>query len=218
MWQRQKRGGFFMQQNSKDLSTLYKTPFSKSYWQQSLQDFKSLRMLTLAALLIALRLILKNFNIPIAEGMNIYFGYLLNALGAMIYGPVMAIATGFVADNLGFFLFPSQYGYFFGYTITAMAGSLIYALFFYRARVSVLRIALAKLSVNVFVNIMLGALWSSMLYSKGYLYYLGRSVVKNVVMLPVEIILMTLFFQVMIPVLRQLKLIPPQPQKRIPFI
>lgn len=207
-----------MQQNNNDLSTLYRTPFSKRYWQQSLQDFKSLRMLTLAALLIALRLILKNFNIPIAEGMNIYFGYLLNALGAMIYGPVMGMATGFVVDNLGFFLFPSQYGYFFGYTITAMAGSLIYALFFYRARITVLRIALAKLSVNVFVNIMLGALWSSMLYSKGYLYYLARSITKNLIMLPVEIILMTLFFQVMIPVLRQMKLIPPQPQKRIPFI
>ncbi len=198
-------------------NTLYKTPFSPSYWKQAIADSKNIRMVTLAALLIALRLIIKNLSIPIAEGMTIYFGYLLNALGAMIYGPIMAILTGFVADILGFFLFPTGYAFFFGYTITAMAGSFIYALFFYRTRMSILRIILAKLSVNVFVNIGLGALWSSMMFGKGYLYYLLRSITKNLVMLPAEILLMYLFFQAVLPALQTLKLVPKQPSKRIPF-
>ncbi len=206
-----------MQKNSNP-STLYKTPFSAAYWKQAIADSKSTRMLTVAALLIALRLILKNFYIPISESHNIYFGYLFNAMGAMIYGPVMGILTGFVADILGFILFPSPYGFFFGYTITAMAGSFIYALFFYRCKMSVLRIALAKLSVNVLVNVGLGAVWSSMLYGKGYFYYLAKSILKNVVMLPVEIILMYFFLQLMIPVLNRMQLTPKQPSKRIPFI
>ncbi|MGN0663508.1 MAG: folate family ECF transporter S component [Negativibacillus sp.] len=206
-----------MQKNTMS-STLYRTPFSAAYWKQAAADAKNIRMLTLAALLIALRLILSNFYIPVAQGMNIYFGYLLNALGAAIYGPIMGIITGFVVDILGFILTPSQYGFFFGYTITAMAGSFLYALFLYRTRVSIVRIALAKAAVNVFVNILMGALWSSMLFSKGYLYYLARSVVKNVVMLPVEILLLYLFFQVMLPILSQMRLAPAQPAKRIPFI
>ena len=206
-----------MQKNTMS-STLYRTPFSAAYWKQAAADAKNIRMLTLAALLIALRLILSNFYIPVAQGMNIYFGYLLNALGAAIYGPIMGIITGFVVDILGFILTPSQYGFFFGYTITAMAGSFLYALFLYRTRVSIVRIALAKTAVNVFVNILMGALWSSMLFSKGYLYYLARSVVKNVVMLPVEILLLYLFFQVMLPILSQMRLAPAQPGKRIPFI
>lgn len=206
-----------MQKNTMS-STLYRTPFSAAYWKQAAADAKNIRMLTLAALLIALRLILSNFYIPVAQGMNIYFGYLLNALGAAIYGPIMGIITGFVVDILGFILTPSQYGFFFGYTITAMAGSFLYALFLYRTRVSIVRIALAKAAVNVFVNILMGALWSSMLFSKGYLYYLARSVVKNVVMLPVEILLLYLFFQVMLPILSQMRLAPAQPRKRIPFI
>lgn len=206
-----------MQKNTMS-STLYRTPFSAAYWKQAAADAKNIRMLTLAALLIALRLILSNFYIPVAQGMNIYFGYLLNALGAAIYGPIMGIITGFVVDILGFILTPSQYGFFFGYTITAMAGSFLYALFLYRTRVSIVRIALAKAAVNVFVNILMGALWSSMLFSKGYLYYLARSVVKNVVMLPVEILLLYLFFQVMLPILSQMRLAPAQPGKRIPFI
>ncbi len=206
-----------MQKNTMS-STLYRTPFSAAYWKQAAADAKNIRMLTLAALLIALRLILSNFYIPVAQGMNIYFGYLLNALGAAIYGPIMGIITGFVVDILGFILTPSQYGFFFGYTITAMAGSFLYALFLYRTRVSIVRIALAKAAVNVFVNILMGALWSSMLFSKGYLYYMARSVVKNVVMLPVEILLLYLFFQVMLPILSQMRLAPAQPGKRIPFI
>ena len=198
-------------------STLYRTPFSAAYWKQAAADSKSIRMLTVAALLIALRLILKNFNIPISQGQAIYFGYIFNAMGAMIYGPIMGIFTGFVVDILGFILFPSPYGFFFGYTITAMAGSFLYALFFYRTRILVLKIALAKLSVNVFVNIGLGALWSSMLYGKGYFYYLAKSVIKNLVMLPIEILLLYFFLQLMIPILHRMRLTPKQPKDRIPF-
>ena len=205
-----------MQKNNNP-STLFRTPFSGAYWKQSIADSKSIRMLTVAALLIALRLILKNFNIPISQGQNIYFGYIFNAIGAMIYGPVMGVLTGFVVDILGFILFPSPYGFFFGYTITAMAGSFIYALFFYRTKITVLKIALAKISVNVLVNIGLGALWSSMLYGKGYFYYLAKSVVKNVVMLPVEIFLLYFFLQLMIPILIRMQLIPKQPAAKIPL-
>lgn len=205
-----------MQKNNNP-STLFRTPFSGAYWKQSIADSKSIRMLTVAALLIALRLILKNFNIPISQGQNIYFGYIFNAIGAMIYGPVMGVLTGFVVDILGFILFPSPYGFFFGYTITAMAGSFIYALFFYRTKITVLKIALAKVSVNVLVNIGLGALWSSMLYGKGYFYYLAKSVVKNVVMLPVEIFLLYFFLQLMIPILTRMQLIPKQPAAKIPL-
>ena len=205
-----------MQKNNNP-STLFRTPFSGAYWKQAIADSKSIRMLTVAALLIALRLILKNFNIPISQGQNIYFGYIFNAIGAMIYGPVMGVLTGFVVDILGFILFPSPYGFFFGYTITAIAGSFIYALFFYRTKITVLKIALAKISVNVLVNIGLGALWSSMLYGKGYFYYLAKSVVKNVVMLPVEIFLLYFFLQLMIPILTRMQLIPKQPAAKIPL-
>ncbi len=205
-----------MQKNTSN--KLFRTPFSAEYWKQAMQDAKSVRMITVAALLIALRIVLKNFHIPIGQGMDIYFGYMLNAMGAMIYGPVMGLLTGFVVDILGFVLFPSPYGFFFGYTITAMMGSFIYGLFFYRTRLSVLKIALAKLSVNVFVNVGLGALWSSMLYGKGYLYYLGRSILKNVVCLPVEILFLVLFLQLMLPILHRMKLTPRQPSERIPLI
>ena len=68
-----------------------------------------------------------------------------------------------------------------------MLASLFYALFFYRRQLSVLRIFAAKFTVNLVVNVLLGALWSALLYGKGYLYTVTASILKNVVLLPLEL-------------------------------
>jgi hypothetical protein len=83
--------------------------------------------------------------------------------------------------------------------------------------VSVVRLATAKLLVNGLVNLCMGSLWSAILYGKGFYYYLAKSLVKNVTLLPIEIVLMVLLFQAILPAARQMKLVPPQPSKRIPW-
>ncbi len=197
--------------------TLYRTPFSAAYWKSAAKEVKSIRMLTVAALFIALRFVISSFYIPVADNVRVYFTFLINSLGAMIYGPVMALVTGFVGDILGCIIRPTG-PFFFGYVLTAMAGSFFYALAFYRTRISIVRIITAKLAVNSIVNVLMGSLWSAMLYHKGYYYYLVKSIIKNVTMLPVEILLMILFFRVMMPITAQLGLTPKQPTENIPFI
>lgn len=194
----------------------FRTPFTPAYWKLSLKEFRSLRILAIASLLIALDVVVARFYIPVGVNLRIYFNYLITSLLSLICGPVVGVAAGFVRDTIGFFLDPS-YGYFFGYTVTAMASGLVYGLFFYRARLSVVRIALCKAVINVFVNILMGSLWSAMLFQKGYLYYLSKSVVKNLLLLPAEILLLVLLYQVLLPVLTRMKLIPAQPSRRIPI-
>ena len=75
---------------------------------------------------------------------------------------------------------------------------MIYALFFYRAKITWRRIILAKLLTNI-QNVLLGALWSAILYSKGYLYYLTQSAVKNALYLPLQILLLGFLFQAVLP-------------------
>ena len=205
-----------MTTNHAPTQKFFKTPFTPAYWKLSLKEFKSLRILAIASLLIALDVVVARFYIPVGVNLRIYFNYLITSLMSMICGPVVGIAAGFVRDTIGFFLDPS-YGYFFGYTVTAMASGLIYGLFLYRARLSIVRIALCKAVINVFINICMGSLWSAMIYQKGYLYYLGKSVVKNLLLLPAEILLLVLLYQVLLPVLVRMKLIPAQPTKRIPI-
>ena len=51
---------------------------------------------------------------------------------------------------------------------------------------------------------------NAILYSKGYLYYLGSSAVKNTLYLPLQIILLFLLFRALLPVLYKMKWLPKQ--------
>ena len=58
-----------------DKTNLYKTPFSRAYWHQAMSDFKSLRMLVFAALMVAIRIALKPVGIPRAADLRISAGF-----------------------------------------------------------------------------------------------------------------------------------------------
>ena len=199
-----------MYKNPESLSLA--SPFSRSYWRTALRELQNLRMLTLAAIVVALRIVLSGLYIPLGDNLNIFFGYFINSLGAAIYGPVVALLSGFATDVLGYFVHPT--GPFFpGYVLSTMLGSFFYALFFYRARVTALRVVLAKLSVNLLVNVGLGALWSAIQFSKGYYYYLVKSLAKNIGLLPVEALLLWLFLRAMAPICTKNGLLPKQEKK-----
>ena len=156
---------------------MYSSLCDRDYWAEAARQFSSPRMLAVCAMFIALRSALSWLYIPLTDALRIQFTFFITALGASIYGPLMALAEGFLSDTIGFFLMPSG-GYFPGYTLNAMLASLFYALFFYRRQLSVLRIFAAKFTVNLVVNVLLGALWSALLYGKGYLYTVTASILK----------------------------------------
>ena len=196
---------------------LYRTPFSRSYWRDAVSELKDLRKLTFAALMIAACLILAKFKIPLGESLSLSVTFLARALCATVCGPVVSIVFGAAEDTLGFFLGSSNGPYFPGYMITTISGCIIYALFFYRTRVTVWRIILAKLITNV-QNVFLGSLWSAMLYSKGYIYYMTTSAWKNALYLPLQILLLVLVLQAVLPVMHRMHWSPCQLEgDRIPW-
>lgn len=166
--------------------SLFKTPFSRAYWKESLKSFRSVRGMVFAALMVAACIVLSHFSVKVTESLSISFSFIARALCSLVYGPLGALAFGVVEDTLSFLLNSKGYPYFPGYALTTMLGCFTYALFFYRTKVTVLKIFLAKLLTNV-QNVFLGALWSAMLYSKGYLYYMTTSAVKNLISLPIYI-------------------------------
>ena len=181
----------------------------KEYWRGAAAKFVSARMLAVCAMFIALRVAIGALFIPVGENLRIYFTYAVTALGASIYGPLMALAEGFVSDVLGYFIAPSG-GFFPGYTLSAMLGSVTYALFFYQQKQSLARIFLCRMTVNIVVNILIGSVWSAVLYGKGYIYYVSKSIVKNIVLLPVEALVMYTVFRTMNPLLKRMKFISAQ--------
>ena len=144
---------------------------------------------------------------------------ILGAFGAhQFYAkrPVLGLLFAFAEDILSFFLTGGGgYPFFPGYTLTTMLGVLTYALFFYRAPLRIWRVFCAKLLTNL-QNVILGALWMAILNSSGAFslqtWYASASLsaVKNLVMLPVQTVLLVLLFTALQPALRRAGLLPRQ--------
>lgn len=193
--------------------TAFQTPFSSDYWRCAVADSKDLRILVFAAMMIAACTALAQIpSIPTTDpNVRVTWGFLARAVCGMVGGPVTALIFGFAEDTINFFITPTTGPYFPGYALTTMLGTMIYALFLYRVKFTpmslVMRVFLAKLFTNI-LNVTLGALWSAILYSKGYIYYMVKSFWKNLVMLPVQTAMLFFLLAALIPILSRIGLIP----------
>lgn len=189
-----------MSQNS--TPTLFPHPFSRAYWVEAAREFKKTKVLVFAALMIALRVVLKMVSIPIGPDLRINTAFFINAYGAMVFGPVVAIASAAISDTLGCLLFPTGV-YFFPFVFIEIAGSLIFALFFYRARITSLRVILARFSIDFGVNIVLNTpimwLYYKVVMGKYYALVDLPRIAKNLAMFPIESLLLILFLRLVIP-------------------
>ena len=191
-------------------TALYDHPFSKAYWKDAAAELKDVRMLVFAALMIALRVALKSLGIPIAADLKINVAFFVNAFGAMVFGPVVAIMAAAISDTLGCLLFPSG-AYFFPFIFIEIAGSLIFALFFYRARVTATRVILSRFCIDFFVNIVMNTpimwLYYKMILGKSYVIFQLPRIIKNLALFPLESVLLTLFLTLMIPIAKRFGLV-----------
>lgn len=182
------------------------TPFSRAYWKTACLELKNTRQLVLAALLIALRVAVKSVSIPVGENLYIAIGFLPNALGSLIYGPVMALLSAAVTDVLGNLLFPK--GPFFApFMLVEMLASLLFALFLYKAPLRIWRAAFSKLFVNLFCNLWLTPIFLSWMSGKAAVLASMPRIVKNILLFPLETFLLVIFLNSLLPVMRRSNII-----------
>ncbi len=173
-----------------------------TYWKSSFAKLRSTHWLALMGMTTALKIVLSYFSIPVGENLHITMNFLIVALEGALYGPGAGMVLGAVTDIVSFMIHPDG-AFFFGYTITAAVTELVYGLFFYRIEtISWQRILVCKLVVNYGIHVLLNSVWSAMLYSKGYLYYAFNSLIKNTVLLPLEVFLIWLLFRKLLPYLK----------------
>ena len=194
------------------------SPLTPAYWADARAQLKNVRMLTLAGIITAASIVLESFPIYLlGTSLKIYFSFLVISLGCYVYGPGVGFLVGFANDTLGFLISSFGEPYFPGYLITAMLSGLIYGTLLYRQRITVLRLVVVRLVINYGSNVLLGSVWKAMLYGKGYYYYFTTGLVKNTTMLPIEVLLMVLMFQLALPALARSGLLPKEVavQKRL---
>ncbi len=198
--------------NQKDTvsETLFPHPFSGAYWRAAAAEMKNTRVLVFAALMIALRIIFKLVSIPIAADLRINFGFLVNAVGSMVFGPVVAIPAAAITDTLGYLIAPNG-PYFFPFIFQEIAGSLLFALFFYRARITVRRVVLCRFSICFLVNLVLTTpimmLYYDVFYGRYYAPIDMLRIVKNLALFPVESVMLTALLRAVIPAIRKAGLV-----------
>lgn len=74
-----------------------------------------------------------------------------------------------------------------------MLAAFIYGCFYYKKKLTLWRVLLAKLIVILVVNVVLNTLWLDMLYGKGFLVLLPARAIKNLIMWPIDSIIFYVF-------------------------
>lgn len=190
---------------------------SPKYWSAACSEFRNPRSLVFAGLTIALATVLSALYIPVDVNLRITTAFLALALGSMIFGPIVGLSAGLAYDLIGYLFIPATV-FFPGYTLSSMLEFFIYGIFLYRCKISVLRVFLCKFIVNFGIHVGLGCLWSSMLYGKGYYYFFAKSLIKNTILLPIEIVMLVALLQIFLPILVNQGVIPKPKSKYIPLI
>ena len=192
---------------------LAKHSLGRNYWRAAAGELKNTKSIVFASFIVVLRIVVKAFKIPMAAGLSLTFDCYVNSLGSLIYGPIVGLCVGAVSDTLGYLVFPSGI-YFFPFIFVEMLSSFIFGLFFWKRQIYVLRVLIAKFVVNLVCNIILTSLFMKWMYvvfgdPKAATYSIINLVriVKNLVLFPVESILIVLILGAFIPALKSMKLI-----------
>ncbi len=144
------------------------------------------RTLALMGLLIAVQLVLTRFLVYQTPSLRIGFGFLPQAIGSMLFGPVLGAVQGVAEDLLGMLVAPRGV-YFPGFTLSALLTGAIYGLYLYKRPKTFLRIALAVLTVSVVVDLGLNTVWLSILLKQAALVLLPGRLLKTAIMVPVQV-------------------------------
>ena len=156
------------------------TLFADSY-----REFGKVRTITVAAMFGAISVVLGYFTIEIGSFLKIGFSTIANQFVYYLFGPVVGGAFGGALDILKFLIKPTG-EVFPGFTLSAMLGGILYGCFLYKRPISMVRVFLAELVVSMVCNMLLGTLWLSILYGKGFLVLLPMRVIKNLIQWPVD--------------------------------
>lgn len=158
-------------------------------FKESSKEFRSLRSLTLCAMLGAISIVLGSLTIMVGDFLKIGFSFLPNEFAYYLFGPTVGAVFGAAMDILTFIVRPTG-SFFPGFTISAIVTGIIFGICLYKRPLSLKRIVIANLIHLIFVNILMNTYWLTILLDTGFLALLPIRALKGVVMMPIETLLL----------------------------
>ena len=148
------------------------------------KEVKKITSITGCSMLTALNVAVGALFIPITPTLRIGFSSVFAGVSGMVYGPLITGCAGVVADTLKYILRPDG-PYFPGFALNEFLVGMIYGCFFYKKKITLLRVILARACVTIFINLGLTSIWLNMLY--GNAIFTMIRLVKNIVMFPIDV-------------------------------
>lgn len=168
----------------------------RTFFQEHSSLKNSVRTITGVSLFVALYTALSFFTIGLTPTLRISFSFLALAASCYFYGLGPNLAGAFVCDLLGF-LIHHEGGYVPFFALVLMLDAAIYSLFFYgQKKVALWRIISARTLVMVLSHLILNPLLLMFMYQMPYWSLVMTRLPKNLIMLPIEILLMTLVLNI----------------------
>ena len=155
----------------------------------SFHEFRHVSTITISALLAAISMVLGAYTLVLSEYIKIGFSNIPAQVAYYLFGPVFGACFGAAKDILNYIVKPTA-GFFPGFTLSAMLAGVIYGLILYKRPLSLWRILLAELIVAVICNMLLGTLWLTVMYEKGFMAIVPLRVLKNLIMWPINSVIL----------------------------
>ena len=157
--------------------------------KSSLGEIKNIHSLAMCAVLVALYVAIDTASVYVTPTMQLTFSFLVLGLLGYRFGHFTGTLAALACDLIAYVIRPAGPLHL-GFTLSTMLTVLVFAIFLYEKPLKIWRVIVSKTVVNVGVNIVLNTYWLSNLYGKAYIVLLFERVVKNIALLPVEIILL----------------------------
>lgn len=161
------------------------------------------KKIILTAIFLATNIILSRFLSIKTPILKISFAFIPTMLCAIWLGAKWTILLNVLGDIIGATLFPTG-AYFVGYTISTAISGLIYGLILYKKEIDsytdkqfLIRLIISVILVTCISNIGLNTIWVSITTGKAFVVLLGTRIIKEVIMLPIQIIVI-LFIEKML--------------------
>lgn len=165
-----------------------------------MQEISKTKKMILSALMITLSIVLSRFLSIKTPLLAISFSFVPTMLSAIWLGPKYTCLIAGIADLIGAILFP--FGEFFiGFTVSSVLSGLIYGLILYRKdgelskKSLLIRLIISSLAVALIINTGLNTLWLVIMYDKAFIALLMTRIVKEVIMVPIQVVTMFLLVQ-----------------------
>ena len=161
------------------------------------------KQMVFLAFLIALQIVFTRFfGLDIGGIIRINFTFIVTAVMAVYFGPLLTGVGYVVADIIGMVLFPKG-AYFPGFSLSVFIIGVIYGIFLYKKHFSWWRIIAIEILVLIVVTAGLNSIWLVMITGKAYTALLIPRVTQGLIMLPIEVIILGMVQKYLIPQLNK---------------